>query len=466
MYYLNYKKNRNLYMNIKISDEALHIIEKMNSSGFRCYAVGGCVRDILMNKEPYDYDFTTDARPNEIEECFKDYLTYDVGKKFGTVAVLLKHTKFEITTFRSDGKYSDNRHPDSVYFSDKLSDDLKRRDFTVNAMAYHPNEGLIDLYSSVSDLKNRIIRCVGDPDERFREDALRILRALRFSSKLNFRIDHKTGEAIHRNRLLLKNVAIERISAEFLQILTGNNAEYILMEYRDVFEVFIPEIKVMFDFDQKSLHHCYDLWEHTVKTVANIDDEETLRTAMFFHDIGKAHTQSIDDSGHAHYRGHPSVSAYIAKPVLKRLCFSNSFIKETLTLIEYHDVRFNGRNSVIRETLRRIGPDMMEKLLKVQRADMMSQSLYNRDIKVKYYNLTKGEFDYIIKTDQCYSLRQMKITGQDIIDIGITDGNTIGQLLDLSLTAVIKGIVKNSKPSLLRYAQQQYKNLTKNKNRI
>ena len=439
-------------MRINISNVAKYIIERLNAKGFQCYAVGGCIRDLIRGDVPYDYDFTTNASPDEIEDTFKDLQVYSIGKKFGTVCVMMGGFKYEITTYRIDGKYSDKRHPDEVIFSNDLKDDLSRRDFTINAAAYNPKSGLVDMYSSLSDIKAGLIRCVGDPYDRFDEDALRILRALRFASRYNYKIETKTSVAIHKSKNLLDNIAKERIASELTGILTGDGAEYVLMEYRDVIGYIIPECREMFGYDQNSPHHCYDLWTHTVKAVAGVEKQESLKLAMLLHDIAKPQTRTIDDKGIAHYHGHPDISSYMSECILKNLKFSNDMIKEVKTLIKYHDIRFNGSNSNIRKVLRVTSPQIMEKIFLVQRADLSAQGDFKRHEKEQLLEKTQREFEYIIKTNECYSLKQLAINGNDLKSIGILKGEHIGQILDMCLTAVINGVQENKRKNLLELA--------------
>lgn len=441
-------------MRFQLLAEAKLILDLMHQNGFECYMVGGCVRDLLLGKKPSDYDFATSALPNEILECFSDYKTYNVGIKFGTVCVLINGNKFEITTYRSDGNYLDFRHPNKVNFTRNLQEDLKRRDFTINAIAYNEEKGIVDLFDSICDLKNGIIRCVGNPNERFNEDALRILRALRFSSKFNFTIDEETSKSIIDNVDLLANIANERISVELLGILTGIGVRNILDEYKDVFAFIIPELRPMFDFDQRSPYHCYDLWHHTIETINNISCDSILRMTMLLHDIGKVDTFTLTESGRGHFYGHPEVSFEKAKVILKRLKYSNEFIHTVSLLIKYHDVRFNGNRKLIKKVMSVIGKDNMELLFKVQCSDMLSQSDYKKEEKLFAIKESMIEYQKIIKEEKCFSLKQLEIDGRDLIDIGITDGHTIGQILNTCLDEVINETLENKKEVLIRRAKK------------
>ena len=446
-------------MRINLSDDAKYIIEKLNKSGYECYAVGGCIRDLIMGKKPADNDFTTDATPEQIEECFNDCCIFRNGKKFGTITVLINDYKYEITTYRTESDYNDNRHPSDVIFVKNLTEDLKRRDFTINALAYSHTAGLVDLFDSVSDIKAGLIRCVGDPDKRFNEDALRILRALRFASKLGFEIETDTSASIFKNRELLNNIAVERISKEFVDILLGDHVKYVLDEYRDVFAVFIPEIVPMFGFEQRSLHHCYDLWNHTLETIVNSPEEELIRVSLFFHDLGKVDTRTFDGVHH-HFKGHPAVSAEYAHTILKRLRFSNEFIHETVLLIKYHDVRFKGNRKSIKKALGVLGPELMKKLFCVQKADLMAQSDYLRDEKELALKNSIDVFNEIIRNNECFDKKQLEINGRDLIDIGIKEGSDIGYVLDLCVENVIEGNIRNNREELLLFAEDIKNGLT------
>lgn len=440
-------------MKIYLPENAKLIIDKLRNSGFNCYAVGGCVRDSLRGIEPHDWDFTTSAPPDEIERIFADYRTIDVGKQYGTVAVLIGGELYEITTYRIDGAYSDSRHPDEVRFSDRIQDDLARRDFTVNAMAYNDYDGLVDLYGGGQDLSFGVIRCVGRPEERFSEDALRILRALRFASVLGFTIEPETSEAILKQRKLLSDIAAERIREELLKLLCGDKADFILRRYRKVIAVFIPELMGTFDFEQHSKHHNRDLYRHTVAAVHYVEPEPFLRVTMLFHDIGKPLAQTTDKSGACHYRGHQKLGAAMTREILRRLCMPSVFIDEVCTLIRWHDERFKPETVSIKRYLKTLGADAMQKLMLVQRADILAQSSYLREEKLGNLTAVSEELNRIITSGECYSLRQLAVNGSDLLHIGVSSGITIGQTLDKLLDLVIEGELPNEKDALLAYAK-------------
>lgn len=445
-------------MNIYISDNAKFILDLLKSKGFKAYIVGGSVRDIIIddNNIPDDYDFATDANPDQILDVFKDYNTYEVGKKFGTISVLIDDAKYEITTFRKESDYNDNRHPSSVVFTDSLKEDVSRRDFTINAIAYNFDEGIVDHYFGIDDIKNRVIRCVGDPDERFNEDALRILRAIRFSASLDFEIEEKTKKSIFKNKELLNNIPVERITQEFNKFLCIKSIYKILDEYREVFSVFIPELKTMFEFEQITPYHKYDLWHHTIHSVENIRPDLLLRMTMLLHDLGKVTTRVIDKNGRTHFKGHPKESVYIAGGILNRLKYSKSFINDVLILIDYHDDRFNGNNIEIKECMKVLGIPLMMNLIDVQIADFSAQSDYLYKERFEIIENTIKEVNKIISENQCFSFDTLEINGDNLINLGIPEGENIGIILNDILNKVIYNELENQHDILIEFVKDIY----------
>lgn len=441
-------------MKILLNNNVSKILNILNNNGYEAYIVGGCVRDSLLNIKPKDWDITTNALPDEILECFKEYRCFEVGKKFGTISVVMDKECFEITTFRFDGEYTDNRHPDNVEFSRNLKDDLQRRDFTVNAMAYNEEDGLIDFFNGQRDLKYKALRCVGDPSKRFNEDALRILRALRFSSVYGFTIEINTSNAIFKNKGLLNNISNSRIISELNLLLCGEYCDFILRRYKDIFAVIIPEITTMFNFDQNNPHHNKTLWKHTVASVKLVQGDALLKTAMLFHDIGKPLTKSTDENNISHFHGHPKLSAAVTNNILKRLGYPNDFIKQVVTLIEYHDYRLTADKKIIKRLLSKIGEQDLRLLLKIQRADILAQSMYKREEKLSTLDMVCVLFEEIIKENECFSLKQLEISGRDLIHIGITNGIQIGDTLDELLKMVIRENIPNEKSVLISKAKE------------
>ncbi len=442
-------------MQITLPKEVNLILNTLNSNGYDAYVVGGCVRDSVMNIEPQDWDITTEALPEEIIYIFSQYKLLTTGVKHGTVGVIIDRKVYEITTYRIDGEYKDNRHPDKVTFSDKLEYDLERRDFTINAMAYNPKTGIIDLFDGKTDLKYKAIRCVGDADCRFKEDALRILRGLRFASTYDFTIEINTSDAMIENRKLLNNISEERIITEFNKLLCGVSARYILNRYKKIFAVFIPEIEVMFNFDQKNPHHNKTLWKHTTKSIDKIEPNLALRLTMLFHDIGKPLAQEYDEvKGICHYIGHNTFSVAIAENIMKRLKYSNELIETVKTLILYHDVRFSDNKKHIKRLLSKIGEDNFKLLLKVQRADILAQSNYQIEEKLNNLNFTETALNQIISENECFKLKDLAVNGHDLMRIGIIKGQDIGSTLNFLLSNVIDGNIKNEKEILLLKAKE------------
>ncbi len=446
-------------MLLKLPDEVRIIMNTLKENGYDSYVVGGCVRDAVLGIEPKDWDVTTPAKPDEIKNCFKPYHIISVGEKHGTVGVVVNKKVFEVTTYRIDGEYTDNRHPESVTFTDDITLDLSRRDFTVNAMAYNEDKGLVDPFNGETDLKYMALRCVGDPDERFSEDALRILRGLRFASAYNFSIEGNTAISIIRNKKLLNNISMERIASELNGILIGKNVNFVLRRYKDVIAVLIPELVSTFDFAQNTPHHNKTVWRHITASVANIEPDVLLRMVMLLHDIGKPLALRTDKKGIDHFKGHNHFSAVLAKTALKRLKYPTKFIEDTVTLIEFHDVRFSDNKKQIKHVLNKIGEENFRRLMKVQRADILAQSKYMREAKISSLELAEKTFENILNSGDCYKIRDLKINGSDLIHLGITEGKTIGVILELLLDNVIDETIENDSVALKKKALELYREM-------
>lgn len=443
-------------MKINIPNDVNLILDKLRGKGYEAFVVGGCVRDSILGIEPNDWDITTSAKPFEIKEVFDGYQMIDIGEKHGTIGIVLNYKPYEVTTYRVDGDYSDNRRPDNVIFTNNIEDDLSRRDFTINAMAYNNERGLVDPFSGEIDLQYKALRCVGDPDTRFNEDALRILRALRFASVYNLSIEGNTSNSIVRNRLLLNNISVERIQSEFAKMLRGENVNFILRRYKEIIAVFIPEIVATFDCEQNTPHHNKTVWRHTTAAVSSIDNDIILRMTMFLHDIGKPLAKRTDSSGHDHFKGHNHFSAVLAKNALERLRFPTRFIEDVITLIEYHDVRLSDNKRQIKHILNNIGLVNFERLLKVQKADIMAQSKYKREIKLSNLELADDTYKSIIENKECYTLKSLNIIGSDLLHLGITEGKLIGSILEILLDGVIDGTLENDNVILKKEAIEIY----------
>lgn len=431
-------------------------INLLQSAGFEAYAVGGCVRDSLLGKTPNDWDITTSAKPENMKSVFADFHCIDTGIKHGTVTVVIDGEPLEITTFRLDGEYEDNRHPKSVTFTSNLGADLGRRDFTVNAMAYSKKTGTVDLFGGQNDLKNGIIRCVGDPDRRFNEDALRILRALRFASALDFEIEEKTAQSLLKNRALLGNISEERIAKELLKLVCGKGAKRILTDFAPVLFEILPELQPIYKNSHDNPHHCYDIYEHTLIAVESIDPEPTLRFAMLLHDCGKPAVKKFDENGVAHFYGHQRISAEISAQILARLKVSNKFRDEILFLVSNHDRwELYENTEKMPRYLSKFGLDGVLNLLKVMRADVLAQSpeyRYRLDQIADAEETAKN----LAAQKPCLSLSELQINGRTLMDIGIPQGRKLGAVLAQLLDEVIDGVTKNTQEALTTRAREIY----------
>ena len=431
------------------------ILEKLNRCGFEAYAVGGAVRDSLEGGQPDDWDLCTAATPEEMMDVFQDMRTIPTGIQHGTLTVVSGGRPVEVTTFRTDGDYSDGRHPDEVFFVRNIREDLARRDFTVNAMAYSPSAGLLDLFGGTEDLKEGVIRCVGDPVQRFSEDGLRIMRALRFLSVKGYSADPDTAAAIHQCRGMLREIAPERIRAELMKFLAGQQAAKYLDEYRDVFAVIIPELEPMFDFAQHSPYHNRDVWHHTLAALDYIEPDPELRFTMLVHDIAKPVLAWFDETGRGHFRGHPGKSAEMAAKIMAGLRFPKASMNRIITLVRYHDTRFEPDRMLVRKLLRDFGETVLRDLMKVQRADAAGK--YERFLPRTEARIqgVLSLMEAILRDGDCYSLKMLAVNGNDLREAGIRDGVTIGEELQKLLEDVIEERLPNERDALLEAAKER-----------
>ncbi len=425
----------------------------LSESGFVAFVVGGCVRDSNMNKTPDDWDITTSSSPEETMEVFKHYRVIPTGLKHGTVTVIIDDVHLEITTMRIDGEYHDNRRPETVEFTTDIIEDLSRRDFTVNAMAYNQANGLIDPFGGIRDIESGIIRCVGNPDARFREDALRIIRALRFASVLDFNIEKETADSIKRNAHLLNNVANERIRVELLKLLCGEGVERILDEYRDVIFTVIPELKDSDGFPQKTPFHIYNVWEHTIKVVGGVENTAELRIAALLHDIAKPQKFYLDDDGVAHFKGHPELSAQMAFDILKRLRFSNAEIESICNIIKLHDTRPDGSKQRIARLCSEYSCDIVRKALLLMRGDAAGKNPVYYEDDIKSFALAEKQLDEIEQSGPCLRISDLDVNGKEIASLGF-NGKEIGDVLNTLLQLVIEEKIENQKSALLSTAKK------------
>ncbi len=436
-------------MTLNIPSKAKTIITLLENAGFEAFCVGGAVRDSIMGLNPTDWDITTSASPEDTVMVFKDYKTVDTGLKHGTLTVVIDKTPFEVTTYRVDGDYNDNRHPENVHFTKKLSDDLSRRDFTVNALAYNDKTGLVDLYGGQEDIYNSIIKTVGNPSARFQEDGLRIMRALRFASVLGFTIESETAKAIHDNKDLLKNISAERLAVELSKLVCGKNAFNVLTEYWDVLSVFIPEIKSAVGFKQYGKKHAYDVWEHICHTVDTIPQDKILRLTMLLHDLGKIPTHKLDENGNSTFKNHATIGGDMAREILTRLRFDKKTINRVSFLVANHDFEPPLSKTDLKKHLKNKTVDDIKTLLTIKKSDRGALSESYRDISKESEQCLKW-LDEIEKNNECCKIAQLAITGDDLKKKGLK-GEDIGKALDTLLDAVIEGKLQNKKEDLLTY---------------
>lgn len=434
---------------ITIPPGAAEIIAVLKSNSFDAYIVGGCVRDSLLGRVPKDWDICTSAKPYEIIQCFPNRRIIETGLKHGTVAVVIDDNQYEITTFRVDGKYSDNRHPDSVQYVSSVETDLARRDFTINAMAYNDDAGLIDPFGGASDIKKQTISCVRNPDDRFREDALRIMRALRFASVYGFSIDEDTARSIHQNRSLLHNIAAERITSELSKLICGEGVLNVLLAFSDVMVTIIPELEPCIGFNQNNKYHCYTIYDHIAAAVANsTGDDLVVRMALLLHDIGKPCCYTEDENG-GHFHGHGIYSHILAEQALSRLRFSNKDAENILELVKYHDSIIEPTNKVVRRWLNKIGSEQFYRLINVRMADMLAHSI---DTQKERIEKCRRVLEILSEESKnCFTIKDMKISGRDVMSFGIPQGKKIGELLSLALSAIMNGDVPNEHEKLMEY---------------
>lgn len=435
-----------------IPDEAKYIIDTLTMSGYEAYCVGGCVRDLLMGTAANDCDITTNATADEIKKVFRNERIIETGIKHGTVTVILNSLPFEITTYRIESTYSDNRHPDEVTFTRNLSEDLSRRDFTVNSIAYNEKDGFIDLFEGRKDIENKIIRCVGSPEKRFKEDSLRILRGLRFASTLGFTVEEETKKAMLECRHLIKNISAERIFTELSKMLCGKNIKSILTEFAPVLGEIIPEINKMNGFCQHNFHHIYDVLTHTAVVVENTPPLLHLRLSALFHDSAKPFCFSLDENGVGHFYSHASKSAEIAEKRLCELRCDNKTKEAVIRLIKLHDTPIEESERIIKRRLASMGRELFADLIALKRADTAGLA---PEFSERNYHFDRLEAlaDEILQKEECFSLKHLAVNGRDMIELGLK-GREIGEILDILLEAVIDGQTENERVILIEYAEK------------
>ena len=438
-----------------IPDQVKTALERLNAAGHETYVVGGAVRDLVRGSGPVrDWDLATAALPEQTEAVFRDFPLIETGLKHGTVTVLLDGMPLEITTFRVDGAYTDHRRPDGVRFTGRLEEDLARRDFTINAMAWSPQRGLVDPFGGSGDIRRGLIRCVGTPERRFQEDALRILRALRFSSELRFAIEKETAAALRRQRELLGAVAAERVHSELTRLLCGPGAEEVLLKYGDVLAVPIPELAPMFGFQQHNSHHDRDVWAHTAAVVGAVPPRPVLRWAALLHDVGKPECFTVDEKGTGHFYGHARRGAELADAVLSRLRFDTRSRERIVELVRRHDAPIPPEEGAVKHLLNRMGPEGTEELIALHRADTLGQSPLCHG-RLADYDRAEELRRALLERAACFSLKNLAVNGRDLLALGLR-GPAVGRGLDACLDAVMDGRVPNRREELLMLLKNKH----------
>ncbi len=440
---------------IQLPGAVRHIIETIEQAGFEAYAVGGCVRDSILGRTPDDWDITTSAKPEDIKRIFRH--TVDTGIQHGTVTVLINKECYEVTTYRIDGEYEDSRHPKEVIFTPLLAEDLKRRDFTINAMAYNETKGLIDLFGGRDDIKAGMIRCVGNPMERFGEDALRIMRAVRFSAQLGYQIEDNTEAAIKELAHTLKHISVERIQVELVKLLVSKHPGYILKLYElGLTKVFLPEFDEMMETPQNNPHHLYSVGMHTVKALELSKCDKFVRLTTLLHDIGKPATRTTDEVGIDHFSGHPNLGSEMARKILKRLRFDNDTIDRVSLLVLYHDYgnAVSATPAFTRRLIHRVKLENFLLLLEIKRVDVLAQSELDRGKKLEKLESLNRAYQEVLEKGLCVSLKELAVSGSDLIQAGMKPGQELGKVLKLLLDEVLEEPTLNKKEALIELTKR------------
>ncbi len=431
------------------------IVAVLLDNGFDSYIVGGCVRDSLLGKTPHDWDICTSAKPEEVERCFSGQRIIETGLKHGTVTIVMEDMPYEVTTFRVDGDYSDCRRPNSVLFVGDIMEDLSRRDFTMNAMAYNSRDGLVDPFGGAESLNKRLISCVGNPDDRFGEDALRILRALRFASVFGFSISDRTSEAIHKNVELLNRISAERINSELCRLLCGEGVLSVLLNYPDVISTIIPELGPCVGFEQRNKYHQYTVYDHIAHAVANYHGNDMfVLVALLLHDIGKPLCYTEDENG-GHFYGHGIPSSELAERALDRLRFDNESHRIISELVLYHDAVIEPTPRTVRRWLNKLGMEQFLRLMDIRLADIQAHSDGTQESRIERRNAVLELAWDIIRQNQCFAMKDLMINGNDVMALGVPEGRRVGEILHAALDAVIDGEVPNEREVLLSFIRNE-----------
>ncbi|MBQ8518791.1 MAG: CCA tRNA nucleotidyltransferase [Agathobacter sp.] len=441
-------------MRVELPVDVKNIIETLEANGYEAFAVGGCVRDTLLLRVPGDWDITTSAKPEEVKALFSH--TIDTGIQHGTVTVMKNHVGYEVTTYRIDGEYEDARHPKEVIFTANLVEDLKRRDFTINAMAYNDRVGIVDEFQGIQDLEDKVIRCVGNPKERFSEDALRMLRAVRFAAQLGFCIEEETKAAIRELAPTLAKVSKERIAVELVKILVSDHPEEIRTAYElGLTRVFMPEFDVAMETVQNNHHHKYTVGEHSIVAMQHVRPEKMIRLIMLLHDLAKPVVLTTDDRGYDHFVGHTQAGANMAKGILRRLKFDNATIDFVYRMVKHHDDRPPMDNmALVRRRISEIGLENMPMMIEIKRADILAQSDYNFESKMAYVDDLEKAYKEVLEKNYCVDKKDLSVNGRDLIAMGMKPGEEIGVVLDLLFDIVINDPNLNQREKLLERANK------------
>lgn len=436
-------------MFIQLPEKVEFIIDTFTKAGYDAYAVGGCVRDSILGRTPADWDITTSALPEQVKKLFKR--TVDTGILHGTVTIILNKEQYEVTTYRIDGEYEDRRHPKAVVFTANLTEDLKRRDFTINAMAYNDKTGIVDEFGGMKDIERQTIRCVGKAEERFGEDALRIMRAIRFSAQLGYGIEERTRQAIDKLAPTLSSISAERIQTELIKLAVSDNPDYLKLAYDNgVTKIILPEFDKMMETMQNNPHHCYSVGEHSLQAMKKVDADRILRLSMLFHDIGKPAARTTDETGTDHFYGHASIGYEMTKSILKRLKFDNDTIYKVCSIVRYHDYKIELTPKHVRRAVAAIGEDIFPYLFPVKKADIYAKSLYLRAEKLDELNKLQTIYTQITIENNCVSLKTLAVSGKDLINAGMKPGRELGETLNFLLEIVMDNPMHNTKEFLMK----------------
>jgi tRNA nucleotidyltransferase (CCA-adding enzyme) len=437
---------------ICLPSDVKYILNMIENSGHSAYVVGGCVRDSLLGKPISDWDIATSASPDETLVAFSKHPTIDIGRQHGTIVVVINERSYDITTFRKDSNYINNRHPGKVEFISCIDDDLKRRDFTINAIAYNETCGLYDQHDGVGDLKNKIIRCIGSADERFREDALRILRAARFASTCSFKIEAETARAMRENKHLLKNISRERIASELNKSLLGDDIYDVFTEHFCIISEILPELIPLYNYSQNHMRCDYDTLAHTLKAIEFAPKDCTIRLALLLHDIARPQCD-IEHETTGHIQRFGERSSVMARSILSNLKYAKDITDAVVQLIYYHDADLIASPKSIKRWLNKIDIESFYRLLEVKRAVVMAQSQEDKSKSLSEVAEVRILLDKILQNEECYAVRDLKISGTDLIEIGIPKGRRIGETLNKLVELVINNELENDYESLIKYVK-------------